>query len=559
MNTENSMSDHNIIEFSINTQETYTNEEYRNIRKTRWTEYLEHLGWQLGKKQIEEVEEVDELEEHIRKSIKKAYYSSCSTTVKKTKFKVKWWTQELENKKREAGRLKNEYRRRPSEETRIERNRARKEYKDEIRKTREKDWRKFCDELEEASAIARIQRLMKDGRVQQIGTLQRRDGTYTDTPAETLQELMDVLFPEIERNEEVANVENYGNRNRRLTEIEIDKIINETTVKAAIEEMAPYKAAGTDGIRPIHLKKGLGLLLPFITKLYKKSLETGRPPKQWLEINAVFIPKPGKPDYKTAKSFRPISLSSYLLKGMEKTIHWHLKDTTLITEPINEEVYSYKEGVSTENALHKVTYQIEKALSKNRYALAVFLDISGAFSNAKISEMIKDLEDRGVEKQVVKWIGSILSERNITTTLAGAAISKKATRGTPEGAKLSPPIWNMKGSKAVDKFPKEERVDCTGFADDFNLLTIGSNPRLLMIDMQWGLIKLEQWAKENSLEFNASKTKAIMFTRKHNFEPVPLYLNGERIEYVESFKYLGVIFDRKLTWKIHIKTQIKKS
>ena len=63
-------------------------------------------------------------------------------------------------------------------------------------------------------------------------------------------------------------------------------------------------------------------------------------------------------------------------------------------------------------------------------------------------------------------------------------LCKKATRGIPEGAKLSPPIWNMKGSKAADKFPKEEKVDCTGFADDFNLLTIGSNPRILMIDMQ---------------------------------------------------------------------------
>ena len=138
-------------------------------------------------------------------------------------------------------------------------------------------------------------------------------------------------------------------------------------------------------------------------------------------------------------------------------------------------------------------------------------------------------------------------------------LCRRATRGTPEGAKLSPPIWNMKGSKAVDKFPKEEKVDCTGFADDFNLLTIGSNPRILMIDMQWGLIKLEQWAKKNSLEFNVSKTKAMMFTRKHNYDPVPLYLNGERIEFVESFKYLGVIFDRKLKWKIHIKTQIKKA
>ena len=40
---------------------------------------------------------------------------------------------------------------------------------------------------------------MKDGKVQQTETLQKRNGTYTDTPAETLQELMDVLFPEIER------------------------------------------------------------------------------------------------------------------------------------------------------------------------------------------------------------------------------------------------------------------------------------------------------------------------------------------------------------------------
>ena len=29
--------------------------------------------------------------------------------------------------------------------------------------------------------------------------------------------------------------------------------------------------------------------------------------------------------------------------------------------------------------------------------------------------MIKDLEDRGIEKQVIKWIGSIQNKRNITT------------------------------------------------------------------------------------------------------------------------------------------------
>ena len=89
VNTENSSSDHNMIEFSISTEETHTREEYRNIRNTRWKEYKENLGKYLGEKQLEQLEEVDELEEHIRKSIRKAYHSSCSTTVKKTKFKVK--------------------------------------------------------------------------------------------------------------------------------------------------------------------------------------------------------------------------------------------------------------------------------------------------------------------------------------------------------------------------------------------------------------------------------------------------------------------------------------
>ena len=49
---------------------------------------------------------------------------------------------------------------------------------------------------------------MKDNKVQQIGTLQRCDGMYTDTPVETLQKSIDVLFPDIESNEDIVNAEN---------------------------------------------------------------------------------------------------------------------------------------------------------------------------------------------------------------------------------------------------------------------------------------------------------------------------------------------------------------
>ena len=41
------------------------------------------------------------------------------------------------------------------------------------------------------------------------------------------------------------------------------------------------------------------------------------------------LPKPGKPNYDEVKSFRPISLNSFLLKGLERLVLWELEDTAL--------------------------------------------------------------------------------------------------------------------------------------------------------------------------------------------------------------------------------------
>ena len=47
----------------------------------------------------------------------------------------------------------------------------------------------------------------------------------------------------------------------------------------------------------------------------------------------VYLPKMGKSSYDEAKSFRPITLTTYLFKGLEKMVYWHLEDTVLKTTP----------------------------------------------------------------------------------------------------------------------------------------------------------------------------------------------------------------------------------
>ena len=89
-----------------------------------------------------------------------------------------------------------------------------------------------------------------------------------------------------------------------------------------------------------------------------------------MQTRISFIPKPGKADYCDPKSYRPISLSSFVLKGLERIVHYHVNDKHISKGPFfHKHLYSYLEGISTEDCLHNVINKIEKALEHNEYAV----------------------------------------------------------------------------------------------------------------------------------------------------------------------------------------------
>jgi len=93
----------------------------------------------------------------------------------------------------------------------------------------------------------------------------------------------------------------------------------------------------------------------------------------------AFIPKPGKPNYTTA--FRPSSLTSFLLKGLEKLVDRFLRDRPLASLLVPPRQHAYQPGRSTVSALHQLVGRIEKALDAKQYALGVLFDTEGAFDN----------------------------------------------------------------------------------------------------------------------------------------------------------------------------------
>ena len=74
------------------------------------------------------------------------------------------------------------------------------------------------------------------------------------------------------------------------------------------------------------------------------------------------------------------------------------------------------------------------------------------------------------------------------------------------------------------------------------------------------LSKISAWTKENEIRFNEQKPKVTLMTRRKRKElkKLEIYLNNKPLLQLRSLKYLGIIFDRKLTFREHINYMAEK-
>jgi hypothetical protein len=109
-----------------------------------------------------------------------------------------------------------------------------------------------------------------------------------------------------------------------------------------------------------------------------------------------FITKAGKKDPKQPKSYRPISLTSFLLKTMEKLIDLPIRTNHLNRQPLHSKQFAYQAGRSTVTAMHHLVKKIENAISFKEIALPAFIDVEEAFS-IKAAAQERHIEPESVD------------------------------------------------------------------------------------------------------------------------------------------------------------------
>ena len=119
------------------------------------------------------------------------------------------------------------------------------------------------------------------------------------------------------------------------------RIVTYRRVGWVIDSFTPYKSPGMDGIFPAVLQEGQEVLIPHLIRVFCVCLATGYVPAVWRQVKVVFIPKPGRNSYCGSKDFRPLSLTSFLLKTLERLVDRFLRDEILISKPLHPNQHAY--------------------------------------------------------------------------------------------------------------------------------------------------------------------------------------------------------------------------
>ncbi|GFT83791.1 RNA-directed DNA polymerase from mobile element jockey [Trichonephila clavipes] len=179
---------------------------------------------------------------------------------------------------------------------------------------------------------------------------------------------------------------------------------------------------------------------------------------------------------------------------------------------------------------------------------AVFLDIQKAFDRVWIDGLIYKLITYNVPPAIIHILYSYLTNRKYKVRVNDTlSITHRVNIGVTQGSLLGPVLFNI----YVNDIPSHPRTMINLYADDTAISATYKNTKSVTIALNKHLALLEKYFNDWKIKINVDKTVAVLFTRAR--KPIaPPTLYSTPLRWSQTTKYLGITFDKTLTWKPHI-------
>lgn len=316
-------------------------------------------------------------------------------------------------------------------------------------------------------------------------------------------------------------------------------------------------ASGLDGLNTRFIKMIAPKIVVSLAKIFNNIIMRSTFPIIWKVAKVIPVPKkvcPGPYDY------RPIAILPFLSKVFEKLLSQQITEFLECHKLLANLQSGFRKFRSCTSALLKVSDDIRQEIDSNRHTILVLLDFSKAFDSVDHTLLLRKLEIYfNFSTSAIALIKSYLFNRRQLVSCNGKSSSLLPnTTGVPQGSILGPLLFSM----FINDLPLVlKHCSYHLYADDLQIYAsnVKDSLNLTVQQINNDLESIRQWSCANRLLLNAKKSLSIVFSRKDpDLDLDCIYLNGSVLPYNNTVRNLGVIFDKKLSWKFHVDNVVSK-
>lgn len=255
--------------------------------------------------------------------------------------------------------------------------------------------------------------------------------------------------------------------------------------------------------------------------------------------SSVTVPVPKKSSINSLNDYRPVALTPIIMKCFEKLVRGYI--ISCLPPSLDPHQFAYRANRSTEDAIATALH-LEK---QGSYARLLFVDFSSAFNTILPDRLVTKLVGRGLPSSICIWILDFLTNRSQRVRVdSHTSATITLSTGSPQGSVLSPLLYTL---YTHDCIPAHVSNTIIKFADETTVVGLISEGDESAYREE--VERLSRCCKENNQFLNTIKTKELVvdFRRKKEENLQPLYINGQYLERVAVFSFLGIQIEEDLS------------
>ena len=432
-----------------------------------------------------------------------------------------------------------------------------------IAEAKEKSWIEFLDELEDDPDTAKVWRTIRSlsGNPDNPGPNEAllHNGKLITSPKKKADLFMShyakVSTLHLSKEDRKKKRELKTLIKKQGPEEEICKDFDIQELKKAIKNMKAKGASGPDDIPPTFLKNLGKVALNELLEIMNQSFHSGIVPKIWKHAIIIPILKNGKPASKM-ESFRPISLTSVIVKTLERMIINRLYYEAETKGWLSDKQAGFRARRSCEDQVLRMVQGVSDNFQEkpSKRTVMALIDYSKAYDRVWRVDLLLDLISLGCPMQMVRWFRMFLTERTGQVRYNGALSNKKIIpQGLPQGAVSSPVLFLIYINGLANIIPED--MGAALFADDASFWCAATDLNRANRRVQECMHKVVEWSEAKKMSINVEKSEITFFSNdphEAKWRPSVNALEKE-VPYNPNPKFLGVHLDRTLSFASHVK------